>query len=322
MVTNNNQIRYKYYEKPTTTEVTVQKNTAMAENPKIQILSNDLVRRFKNTSPELGREQYSIIIDGYAQKLINSGYSTTQTRRILINGIRGYHSKVLRCREDGRRLHRTAQESSGSRIKKKLLSKANWFRSSSKEDNKLKVTTGGANKNKKEQRKVTDDSLRTRSVLFVEQTPQGELASQLRELMARLEPTLGFRIKIVERAGKSLSSTFSQASAWQGSHCGRAECITCNQEAEDMPPCSTSNVVYENICHECNPSALKKGELRNQEGEQPSIYVGETSRTVQERGMEHWSDWRRREEKGHITKHQMLHHEGAQEPKFTLKVIG
>ena len=66
MVTNNNQIRYKYYEKPTTTEVTVQKNTAMAENPKIQILSNDLVRRFKNTSPELGREQYSIIIDGYA----------------------------------------------------------------------------------------------------------------------------------------------------------------------------------------------------------------------------------------------------------------
>ena len=62
MVTNNNQVRYKYYEKPTTTEVTVQKNTAMAENPKIQILANDLVRRFKNTSQELGKEQYSIIM--------------------------------------------------------------------------------------------------------------------------------------------------------------------------------------------------------------------------------------------------------------------
>ena len=44
-------------------------------------------------------------------------------------------------------------------MKKKLLSKANWFRgSSSKGEQKLKVTTGGTNKNRKEHREVTDDS--------------------------------------------------------------------------------------------------------------------------------------------------------------------
>ena len=322
MVTKDNQIRYKYFEKPTTTEVTIQKNTAMVENPKIQILSNDLVRRFRNTSQELGREQYSTIIDGYAQKLINSGYGTTQTKKILVNGIRGYHGKVLKCRELGKRLHRTAEESSSSRIKKKLLSKANWFRGSNKETLTHRVAGKGAGQRSMNDKEVTDKKLKTRSVLFVEQTPHGELARQLRELMSRLEPTLGFRIKIVERAGKSLASTFSQASIWEGSHCGRPECITCNQEAEEMPPCSTSSVVYENICHTCNPSALKKGELRSQEGELPSIYVGETSRTVQERGLEHWGAWRRREENGHIMKHQMLHHGGDMEPKFTLKVVG
>ena len=184
-----------------------------------------------------------------------------------------------------------------------------------------RVAGKGAGQRSMNDKEVTDKELKTRSVLFVEQTPHGELARQLRELMSRLEPTLGFRIKIVERAGKSLASTFSQASIWEGSHCGRPECVTCNQEAEEMPPCSTSSVVYENICPTCNPSALKKGELRSQEGELPSIFVGETSRTVQERGLEHWGAWRRREENGHIIKHQMLHHGGDMEPKFTLKVV-
>ena len=36
--------------------------------------------------------------------------------------------------------------------------------------------------------------------------------------------------------------------------------------------------------------------------------------------MEHWANWRRREEKGHMVKHQLLHHEGR-EPNFTMKVI-
>ena len=47
MVTKENIVRYKYYEKPTTTQITILKHSAMAENSKIQILANDLVRRLK-----------------------------------------------------------------------------------------------------------------------------------------------------------------------------------------------------------------------------------------------------------------------------------
>ena len=43
MVTKNNLVKYKYFEKPTTTQVTIQKKSVMAENCKIQILANDLV---------------------------------------------------------------------------------------------------------------------------------------------------------------------------------------------------------------------------------------------------------------------------------------
>ena len=43
-----------------------------------------------------------------------------------------------------------------------------------------------------------------KSVLYVEHTPDGELASRLRELLGRLAPTLGFEIKVVERTGTAL----------------------------------------------------------------------------------------------------------------------
>ena len=79
--------------------------------------------------------------------------------------------------------------------------------------------------------------------------------------------------------------------------------------------------MYENICSLCNPEATKKGDLKEQKGEQPSLYVGESSRSIKERSQEHWAAWGRREEKGHITKHQYLHHGGSQEPKFIMKMI-
>ena len=43
-VNEENQIEYNYYEKPTTNNVVIRKTLAMSENPKMQCLSNDLVR--------------------------------------------------------------------------------------------------------------------------------------------------------------------------------------------------------------------------------------------------------------------------------------
>ena len=74
-VTAENVIQYKFYEKPTTTQKVIMKQSAMAENSKIQVLSNELIRRLKNTSLELGEEVKVEILDGYTQKLINSGYT-------------------------------------------------------------------------------------------------------------------------------------------------------------------------------------------------------------------------------------------------------
>ena len=60
--------------------------------------------------------------------------------------------------------------------------------------------------------------------------------------------------------------------------------------------------------------------LREQESATPSLYVGETSRSSQERAEEHWGAAKRKNIRSHIHKHQSVEHEG-EESAFIFKVI-
>ena len=137
----------------------------------------------------------------------------------------------------------------------------------------------------------------------------------------RLEGILGFRIKVVEKAGAPLKRIFPNTNPWAGAHCSREDCVTCNQGAEELPNCTKRNLVYENICLECNPEASKKGELKTPNGNIPSIYVGETSRSVQERAKEHQEALKSNSNDSHMYKHWLLHHPGEEEPKFIMKIV-
>ena len=81
------------------------------------------------------------------------------------------------------------------------------------------------------------------------------MATRLREVLTSVEHILKFRIKVVERGGTPLARKFSLNKIWEGTKCGRKECVTCEQGGEQIPPCSKRNVVYENICVKCNPTA-------------------------------------------------------------------
>ena len=65
--------------------------------------------------------------------------------------------------------------------------------------------------------------------------------------MKRLAPVVGFNIKIVERAGATLKSSFPLANLWEDTKCGRDDCSPCEQEADKIIPCYRSSLVYENI---------------------------------------------------------------------------
>ena len=318
-VDNKNRILFKYYEKETCTKRTVQRSSAMGENTKIQILSQDLIRRMMNSSELLGNGEKKRIIDQYTEKLLRSGYSKDQTRRIIMNGIKGYEGKRRRRAAEGRPMRSTAAKSRGRRYKEKLMGKSTWFRKRRVED----VPTERRNHRKtgkpssKEQK--PKEQLPTRSVIFVDNTEGGELATRMKDLMRRLSPSLGFNIKVVERNGSTLRSRFPVTNLWEGSQCGRSDCTTCNQGAEKLPQCTKTSVLYENICHKCNEGAGSSKELTDvKEG---SIYIGESSRSIYERSKEHWSDWRSKLERSHILKHQREAHGGEEEPKFMMRSV-
>ena len=127
-VEENNTISYIHYEKPTTTNLVVQKRSAMDENSKLQILANDLVRRLSNVDENQENKRVKEVIDKYSIKLITSGYTIAQARKIVINGIKGWENKKSRMKSENKRLYRTAKESSKGRVIKKTTGKQNWFR--------------------------------------------------------------------------------------------------------------------------------------------------------------------------------------------------
>ena len=143
--------------------------------------------------------------------------------------------------------------------------------------------------------------------MIVEQTKREELASALRTLIGKLAPTRKFRVKVVERAGASLRSKFSQGALWEGLQSGRGEdCVPCSQDSEINPPYTRASAVYENFCNFCNPEARGSKEIKTVV-DPPSVYVGETSRSPQERMKEHQEDDRKQRERSHMWKHRALH---------------
>ena len=113
-----------------------------------------------------------------------------QVRRIVINGIKCFERKVKESRmEGGRRLHRTAGESSAGRVKKKLLGKSEWFKTRKRNQKSRLGTTSSStsstievcreqgwrgkstwSKGSKKNEQEGEMNLKTRTVLFIAQT--------------------------------------------------------------------------------------------------------------------------------------------------------
>ena len=93
LVTEENRVGFIFYEKPTVSNLTIQKRSALNENSKVQSFSNEVIRRLLNTSEGASRELKGEILDHFSVKLLTSGYNKEQVGKIILGGIRGYESK-------------------------------------------------------------------------------------------------------------------------------------------------------------------------------------------------------------------------------------
>ena len=72
-----------------------------------------------------------------------------------------------------------------------------------------------------------------KAVLFVQHTPESELAKEIRKVLNELRPWTNISIKVVERAGERVQDILHKSDPWENRDCGRKECPTCITSSEN-----------------------------------------------------------------------------------------
>ena len=147
--------------------------------------------------------------------------------------------------------------------------------------------------------------------MFVPRTKGDLLAKRLRLKEEKLAEITGYKIKIVERAGKKAERLVHKSNPWEGADCQREKCAICQQESElGEQICTKRNILYRSSCQLCH-----------QAGKDASYY-GESARSGFERSREHHDDYEKLALKSHMLKHHLIEHENRQEKiPFSFKIL-
>ena len=119
----------------------IMQRSAMSEQQKISILSNELVRRLSNVNHGwVEMSEVLEIIEKFIQQLKNSGYGIKQSREITVCGIKGWKSKIKNREKDGKGFYREGKSTLKARVRKKLTERENWFKDGNREkDEEMEV---------------------------------------------------------------------------------------------------------------------------------------------------------------------------------------
>ena len=107
--------------------------SAFPKKTKMTVMAQEVIRRMRNSSPNLSVTERIEILDNMMKKMKTSGYSEGQRREALYAGMMGYCRMRLRERLTGRKVNRPREEGEEERRTRKVLGDATWFQQKEKE---------------------------------------------------------------------------------------------------------------------------------------------------------------------------------------------
>ena len=250
----------------------------MSFSQKRTILTQECLRRLRNTKIELGEEVQRLHLNRFMLKLKNSGYSQKFRTEILDSGLKAFEKMVEDDRNGVKPMYRSKEWNYEERKMFKEKKKVTWWN--------------------------TDKSkTQYKSVLFVTPTPGGVLAKQLQKREEELNKNTEERIKIVEKGGLKIKDILGSKNPFKTPNCTEKICPLCTMSelvessSEDRKiPCTTNNVGYRWLCLTCKDRDIVK------------VYEGETARSARLRGGEHLKDFEKKRDKSVLYKHKMSDH--------------
>ena len=274
-----NKIEFEFYEKPTKNKKVILSNSAIPSNQKRTILTQECLRRLRNTQIELGEEIQAKHLNNFMLKMKNSGYTANYRKQVLDSAFKAFDKMVKDDQAGTKPLYRDKHWNKEMRMEQKQGRKLNWYKSGGNSENGSKL-------------------VEYKSVLFVPVTKGGKLAKELRNREEELNRYRNERIKIIEDGGVQLRNFLVQKDPFPKLKCDQKKCLVCGSEKSKnlKITCNSNNVGYRLECDTC----LDRGQIR--------IYEGESSRSARIRGAEHLADLKNQRPKSVLLKHKLNEH--------------
>ena len=334
-------INHTYFQKCMKTPYVLMKRSAMSEQQKMSILSNELIRRLSNINDEeTSDDEKIVVLESYIKEMKTSEYGRKQIKESLVSGVVGWRRKQARRKTSGEDFYRSGKSTLSGRCRRKLMEKTTWYKPKRKreeEDDEFESPVKRQKMSRNWKAEKPPKNAKIKAVLFVPYTPGSELAKRLREAETKLNELTGYKLKVVERAGIKLQDLLHKADPWQGADCQRAECWPCETklttEKNKTQDCTKRSLIYENWCITCEEQEMDKIKLRCKDDEEMtkklkkkivlSKYIGETSRSIHERAWEHKYAMEQLSITSHLLKHTLDKHGEADmdKVKFGVKVL-
>ena len=279
-----NRIDYEFYEKPSKNKRVILEDAALPAPQKRTILTQECLRRLRNTKIELGKETQVKHLNNFMLTMKNSGYPVKYRTEILNSSLKAFDDIIEADRAGIKPLFRDRDWNREVRDKLKQDKKQNWY------------------KNPK-------SKIKYKSVINVPVTKGSKL---LKDLTKREEETNKFsdeRIKFVEGGGIKMKDILVKKNPFPIEKCESKKCLICESIGTGgvQIACTTSNVGYQLICDTCRERGKNK------------VYEGETSRSAKMRGYEHRRGYNGEKMDNVLYKHKQLDHEN-EDMKFSMKI--
>ena len=274
----NNRIDFEFYQKPTKHPKVILASSALSFRKKRTILTQECLRRLRNTKVELGPEIQKKHLNNFMLTLKNSGYNYKFRKEIVDSTVKAFKKMVEDDKNDIKPMYRNREWNLEERQNQKINKKSNWWNSAKSE-------------------------VQYKSVLFVTPTPGEVLAKEIRKRLEEINKNEAEKIKIVEKGGLKMRNVLGSKNPFKKEKCIQQTCPLCNSSTyietnkDDIKiACNTHNVGYKWVCLTCQDKGVLK------------VYEGETGRSARTRGAEHVKDLEKKKQTGALYKHKLSEH--------------
>ena len=194
----NNRIEFEFYQKPTKNPLVILADSALSHSQKRTILTQEGLRRLRNTKVELGPNVQHKHLNNFMLTMKNSGYHEKFRKEILDSTLKAFEKMVSDDKNGVKPLYRSKMWNYEARQKAKLDKKYNWWNS-------------------------TKSNIQYKAVMFVTPTPGGVLVKDLTKREAEVNKNSSERIKFVEKGGLKVKDILIAKNPFKKTKCSQTK---------------------------------------------------------------------------------------------------